>query len=552
MTKQFEASPIVKTRQACESCGSSDARSIREDGSSYCYSCSTNFKATTMEDNNVQPTTTTRATRFTPASVDVIRSYRSFPISTRQISQEVVDHFEVKMSVDSEGRPEAHYYPFTSNNETVAYKVRKLPKEFTIAGQFKDVELFGQKQCISGKTLVITEGELDAMAVAQSFMQKYGKIFSVVSLPNGAQSIKALLTNREFVRKFETVVLMFDQDEAGQSAIAEAARIVGIERVKVAKLVEKDPCDELVKHGYMNIIQAIWGAQQWSPAGILTGDVIWERYQARKSIESIPYPSCLGGLNEKLDGIRHGEITLFTSGTGSGKSTVIKEIILHLLETTNDKVGLISLEESVGDTAEKFIQMQLRRPLHGEPEVTAEEEKEAFDKVFGDGRLVLLDHQGSVSDASLTDKIEYMALMGCKYLILDHITIAVSEGNAGLTGNEAVDKLMSDLLKIVKQNEVWLGLISHLRKAMGGKSFEEGQLPSIDDIKGSGSIKQISFDIVGFARNLIAEEEYERNTIKLRVLKSRFTGKTGEAGSAVYDHATTRLSQGETGFNIEM
>ena len=194
--------------------------------------------------------------------------------------------------------------------------------------------------------------------------------------------------------------------------------------------------------------------------------------------------------------------------------------------------------------------MALKRPVSGHPPLTDEELREGFDRVFSDERLVLLDHQGSVSDASLIDKIEYMALMGCKYLVLDHITIAVSEGAEGLTGNEAVDKIMSDLLKIVKQHDVWLGLISHLRKSQG-KSFEEGQLASIDDIKGSGSIKQISFDIVAFARNLVAEEDYERNTIQLRVLKSRFTGRTGDAGSAVYNPATTRLQAGQTGFTIQ-
>ena len=67
--------------------------------------------------------------------------------------------------------------------------------------------------------------------------------------------------------------------------------------------------------------------------------------------------------------------------------------------------------------------------------------------------------------------------------------------------------MMSDLLKIVKKHNIWLGLVSHLRKAMGGKSFEEGHLASIDDIKGSGSIKQISFDIIAFARNLVADSD---------------------------------------------
>ena len=169
--------------------------------------------------------------------------------------------------------------------------------------------------------------------------------------------------------------------------------------------------------------------------------------------------------------------------------------------------------------------------------------REVFDAVFGSEKLILLDHAGSVSDSSLIEKIEYMALMGCKYLVLDHITIAVSEGSEGLSGNEAVDQIMSDLLNIVKRHNVCLSLISHLRKSQGGTiSFEEGKLASIDDIKGSGSIKQISLDIISFARNLLAESESERNVIRFRVLKSRFTGLTGSAGSAIYNHKTSRLT----------
>ena len=153
----------------------------------------------------------------------------------------------------------------------------------------------------------------------------------------------------------------------------------------------------------------------------------------------------------------------------------------------------------------------------------------------------MLDHQGSVGDSSLVDQIEIMALMGCTHIVLDHITIAVSEGTEGLEGNAAIDKIMSDLLKIVKKHNIWLGLVSHLRKASGGRSFEEGNAASIDDIKGSGSIKQISFDIISFSRNLVAESEDERNIVKFRVLKSRFTGLTGDAGAATYDISTSRL-----------
>lgn len=535
--KELSKSPFVQKYQPCNECDSSDAKSFREDGSAYCFACCTNFKS---QGKHMVDYTTTENTFSSIDTVASISTYKSYPLSTRKLSKKVVDHFNVKMETSIDGQPVAHLYPYTKDGQTVAYKKRTLPKDFSVVGNFKNVELFGQSITSNGKFLVITEGELDAMAVAQAFYDHYGKFYAVVSVPS-ASMINTILENRDWVRKFKEVILMFDQDEAGRTATEKAAKIIGADKTKIAKYNTKDPSDLYKEYGKDGVMQAIWGAETYCPAGILVGEAIWKQFKERQDIKSVPYPDCLQGLNEKLDGIRQGEITLFTSGTGSGKSTVIKEIILDILDKTDDKVGLISLEESIGDTAEKFISMALKRPLHGHPPITEEDLRLGYDKVFGDERMILLDHQGSVSDTSLLDKIEYMALMGCKYLVLDHITIAVSEGAEGMTGNEAVDKVMSDLLKIVKKHNVWLGLISHLRKAQGGRSFEEGHLASIDDIKGSGSIKQISFDIIAFARNLVAEDDAERNTIKLRVLKSRFTGRTGDAGQSIYNPQTTRL-----------
>lgn len=525
----------------CKWCDSSDAMATYEDGMDHCFSCGKSGRnSATIESDPLRGPLAFTESNKQMETVEEIGAYPQYPITSRGISLRTVEHFGIRFGVSEDGKPISHYYPYTKRGEVSAYKERILPKDFRVHGDFKGVQLFGQSQATSGKTLVVVEGELDACSVAEAYLSKYGRYYPVVSIPSASQT-SVLLEQREWISSFETVVLMFDEDEAGRKAVDHAAKIVGPGKCKVSTLPSKDPNSVLLEHGPEAIMQAIWSAATWNPAGILTGDAIWDKFQERQNVESVPYPACLAGLNAKLNGMRHGEITLFTSGTGSGKSTVIKEIILDLLSKTDDKVGLISLEESVGDTAEKFISMALKRPVMDPPPLTEQEMRAGFDQVFGDERLVLLDHQGSVSDASLIDKIEYMALMGCKYLVLDHITIAVSEGTEGLTGNEAIDKIMSDLLKICKRHNVWLGLISHLRKAMGGKSFEEGNLASIDDIKGSGSIKQISFDIIAFARNLVAEDDVDRNTVRFRVLKSRFTGRTGDAGAAVYDPKTTRL-----------
>jgi twinkle protein len=249
--------------------------------------------------------------------------------------------------------------------------------------------------------------------------------------------------------------------------------------------------------------------------------------------------------------MREGEIALFISGTGSGKSTLLREIMLHILKTSEARIGVIELEESPAETARKMAGMELSRNPANE-EIPLDELKVGFDTVFGKDKVILLDHQGSMKDTSIVDQLEYMALSGCKYLFIDHITILVSEGVDNLQGLEAQDRVMNDLLRIAKRHEVWIGLISHLRKVqVGAQPFEEGRLPTLDDIRGSGSIKQISFDIIAFARNMTAPNVTERNTIKIRVLKSRHTGLTGNTKSAFYEYETGRIVEASEEFKDE-
>jgi twinkle protein len=171
-----------------------------------------------------------------------------------------------------------------------------------------------------------------------------------------------------------------------------------------------------------------------------------------------------------------------------------------------------------------------------------DEEKESsikwLEKDIGE-RLVMLDHQGSSADDDLLSKIRYLIAIGCEYIYVDHITIAVSEAN---DTNKAIDSFMSELLKLCKRHSVWFGVVSHLRKTSGDrKSFENGAIPTDDDLKGSGSIKQIAFDIIALCRNKMAKDPTVRNTTKLYVLKSRYTGRTGFAGKFLYDNDTGRL-----------
>jgi len=510
----------------CSSCGSSNNKCEYDDGSTWCFTpdCESNKKAfNKKEDNTVVP-------------------IKSLPFGTsaeRNISSKVCEMFGVKKEVSSSGGTSAVFYPYYENNVVVGNKKRLFPKDFRVEGRLP-LTLFGQNIFSGGgKRIVITEGEEDTLAVAEAY-SKYstGTIYPVVSIPS-ASNLKAVVENRDYLRSFEEVILFIDTDEAGKIAVDKLANAIGFDKVKVAKTSHKDASEALTNSGHMSLLRGIWDAQQYSPQGIVTGEDLWAKLVEYNEIESLPYPKCFSGLNDKIKGMRLGEISLWVSGTGAGKSTMLREIVLDIIDKTDEKIGIIALEESPAETTRKLSGMVINKNPAAE-KIELDELRVGFDK-FKD-RVLVLDHCGSMSNGIIS-QLEYMALSGCKYLFIDHITILVSEGSDGLTGNEAIDKVMNDLLRITKQHNVWIGLVSHLRKmSTTGQSFEEGRLPTVDDIRGSGSIKQISHDILAFARNITAEKEDERNTIKLSVLKSRYTGKTGPAGSCKYDYDTGRLN----------
>jgi twinkle protein len=532
---------IVVKDQPCEYCGGSDPSQIYEDGSKFCFSCRKSTpaprKGITVTNNN----TDFEPVSYGPSLREIREEFPSRGFKERNIFKQVSQHYGVKVSYDMDGNIDSHYYPYYNEDNLAGYKIRKLPKEFTSAGKISG-GLFGQQLFNGGKRLVITEGELDAMAVQSAWFKRYKTFYPVVSL-RSASSIKDLVEEREWIRNFDEVILWLDNDDAGRAATKEAARIIGYDKVKIAKSSEKDASDLWIKDPD-KVLKTIYDSTDYTPAGILTKEDLWTQLETYNELESIPYPESMTGLNDKLKGMRFGEITLWTSGTGSGKSTLLREIAVHLLDATEDKIGIVSLEESPAETARKMSGMALNRNPAAE-EIPLEELKEGYDKIFGDDRVLVLDHQGSISDGSIMDFLEYMCLSGAKYLFVDHITILASEGAEGLTGNEAIDKIMNDLLRLVKKHNVWIGLISHLRKTDNkGKSFEEGKLPSMDDIRGSGSIKQISMDIIAFARNVGSDDDVERNTIKTKVLKCRYTGLTGPSGALLYDFPTGRLAKG--------
>lgn len=176
-----------------------------------------------------------------------------------------------------------------------------------------------------------------------------------------------------------------------------------------------------------------------------------------------------------------------------------------------------------------------------------------FDETFGavdaDGnsRLNVYDAFGSLDETDLYNKVRYFATgLGCKVIWIDHLSILVSDlGSESQDERRAIDSIMHNLKMLTQELGVYIGLISHLKKAPQGRSFEEGYVPSSDDLRGSGSIKQLSNNVYAISRNQQEEDDRARNTSLLTVLKCRYTGRTGRADYLYFDEHTGRMVIGQ-------
>ena len=535
---------FVEYHKPCPSCGGSDPVSINSDGSAKCFSCGTFFKdyESAMGGNVADFNSFKRSNDNTSFTNSVYHA-----LTDRSISLETAKKFGVRSVKDEKGNIIQHHYPVYINNEEVATKVRKPNKAFTWSGSPKGTGLFGQQVAqTGGKYITITEGECDAMAAYELLGSKW----PVVSVKNGAQgAARDVQENLEFLESFDTVVISFDNDKPGREAAKKVARIIKPGKAKILTLPTefKDP-NEMLKLGHHKAyVTAWWASKLYTPSGILNVSEERENYKKRERKESIPYP--WSGLNAKLDGLRQGELITLTGGTGLGKSSVTRELEHWLITNTNDKVGVIALEEDWRRTVDGILSIEANAKLHIDS-VRAEFSEEDLDNFFNvlyDGenknRVFVHAHLGMNDVDSVFSKLRFMAMgLECKWIVFDHLHMLLSMTTDG-DERRNIDSIMHNFRTLVEETGVGLILVSHLRRVDGNRGHENGIETGLNHLRGSQSIAQLSDCVISLERNQQAEDPIEASTTKVRVLKSRYTGDVGLATHLFYDKDSGRLSE---------
>lgn len=527
---------VVVSKGPCPSCRNEgrdtkgDNLVIYDDGHGYCFRCG--FLQTKSLTFNTKP----RLVR------NIEMSGTFSPLKDRNISENITRKFNVTVIKDDKGNIIKHEYPYAIKGGTdiVGKKIRSVnDKKFFSEGDLKQAGLFGQQLWREGgKYVTIVEGELDALAVSEMFDGKW----PVVSLKTGAAGArKDIKEHLEWLETFETVVICFDNDPAGQKATQDVLPLFSHGKVKTVTLPLKDAGDMLKTGKVREFVSAWWDAKPYRPVDVVSfsDERVWDAFVKRGTEEIIPLPEAYGSLNVMMNGgIAAGEVTVIGALTSIGKTTMVFNLLYDMVTQGNKKIGAVFLEADIGEIAEKVVSLHSGENIALVPQSQRDNSayRDFYDDFKKNENVYLLEHLGMSDVDALFAKMRWMAKgIDCDVLIVDPLHAAVRSDENG-----TIDAFMDRCLKLAKETGVSIIIISHMRKPNVKDPHDVNEY----DMKGSGSINQIAFNTILLSRDKMAADEYTRNSTLVQLVKCRRTGRTGQAGWLYYEENSGRMIQG--------
>ena len=461
-------------------------------------------------------------------SVSEVQQYPIFNSEYRGIRGETFKFFEVRCSFNEEnGSVDNLYFPIKAKGKLIGFHRRNLDsKAFINIGSIAgaDLDLFGIDKCAkSGKNIVVTEGHLDCLSVYQIIKDKYSKINpNIVSINSGIGMMgKDLATSQSELMAYESVLLSFDMDNPGREAIGKVSKLLG-SKIKVMELSVKDANEALTSGKSHEVITALFNPREYVPSDIITLSDIHDSILL-ETPQGTPYP--WEGLNEITYGLFDRQIISVGAGPGTGKTIFMNQLTSYLIKEFKKKIGLFSLEEVPTYTAKKLIGSLIKKRIHlPGVSVTREEIQTEFDALKD--YLYIYDTQGFLSWEDIKANIRYLSTLGVSIFIIDPLTAVTSMYSAS-EANELLNSMTAELSSIVQSLGITVFLVSHLNAPKTGKAHSEGGTVNGEQFTQSRALFRWSHLVLGLERNLQAEDEEEKNTMIVRVIKNRLVGKTG-------------------------
>ena len=474
--------------------------------------------------------------------METIANCKAIDLPDRKLRASILNYYGIKIGMsEQDGKtPMFHFYPYYKDGELVAYKVRHIEtKNMWTVGNQRDVDLFGWQQAIAtgAQRLIITEGELDAVALRRIFEiytkeQYVDNMPAICSLPHGASAAgKDLAKLMPKIRKyFKKVSFCFDDDKAGQQALEDACKIVP--DATVITLPAKDANECLIK----GLGKAAFNAAQWKDdkvknTRLVFGEDLHEEAREQAKFGELTWP--WEHIQKITRGIRYGETIYIGAGVKMGKSELLNALGAHFIKNHGIKIFMAKPEEANKKTY-KLLAGKMEGHIFHDPEV--EFDYEAYDRAGNllEGKLAMVNLYQHLGWESLEADIYAAASWGAKAIFIDPIT-NLTNGMQSSDANVALQEYAQKLSALALDLGVVVFIFCHLKAPSQGDDHEHGGDVLSSQFAGSRAMMRSCNLMIGLEgdksplnKDGVERSLQEKNMRDLVLLEDREFGQTGK------------------------
>lgn len=465
-------------------------------------------------------------------------------MESRGISEQVTNLYNITVQTNND---KVLVFPFYDENDILQFvKYRKTDFDKAVDKNKEWCEknckpiLFGMNRCNrENKTLIITEGQIDSLSVAESGME------NAVSVPTGAKGFTWIPYCWDFLTSFDTLIVFGDLEGDKITLLDELkTRFNGaVKHVRPEDYLGcKDANEILQKYGREAVRRAVEQA-------VL---IPVKRIKSLSEVKRVDLGKMdkvttgIRSLDRLLGGFYFGQLILLTGERGEGKSTLASQFGAFAV---NAGYPVLFYSGELMDWYFKaWFDMQVAGSHHinripselgyvsysVDADCAPRIESWYSDKAYiYDNGIIGEDEE----DDSILETMEKgIRQYGCKVLIIDNLMTAITD-NVTSDLYRQQTQFVKKLASMAKQYNVLIILIAHPRKSVG---TEFGN----DDIAGSSNITNLVDVVMRYSKP--KGDDYGPDTPKrlLTVYKNRLTGRTNRKGILLdYEESSKRIAE---------
>ena len=466
-------------------------------------------------------------------------------LESRGIGSEIAKKYEITIKEGTNNILVFPFYDYKENLCFIKYRKTDFDKEKDKNKEWceKDCKpiLFGMKQCVDFGRVVITEGQLDSLSVAEA------RIKNAISVPTGANGFTWIPYCWDWLTQFEEIVVFGDHEKGKITLLEEISKRFPnrIKHVREEDYLEcKDANEILMKYGKEAVVKAVENAVSLPINRVLQlADVedmnIFEIDKLQTGIKE---------LDETLyGGIPFGIVCLLAGKRGDGKSTLASQIMANAIEQ-----GYNTFAYS-GELPNYLYKSWFDFQIAGRNHIVENEKDGKINRFITNknrqlisawyrGKAFIYDNRIIEDDEqeNLLDIIRQTIMQhDVKVILIDNLMTAMYIDEEKDTNKyDQQGRFVRALTRIALEFDCLILLVAHQRK----NAFSAD---ANDEVSGSGDITNLAGMVMSYNRG--SQKEQDNGSVyewqrKLVISKNRLFGKINLKGIVLdYDEKSKRI-----------